>query len=180
MQKQEPTQLLYRGKFLAMVRQGHWEYADRVNANGAVVIAAVTPDDKLLLAEQYRIPCGRNVIELPAGIAGDSPDTAQEHLEQAARRELLEETGYEAETLTQILTGPSSAGLTSELVTLFVAKGLRRVGQGGGVHNESITIHEVPVDKAKDWLLEQAAHGKLVDHKVFAGLFFLNTYPGRH
>jgi ADP-ribose pyrophosphatase len=165
--------VLAEGKFLRLVKLGHWEYADRINVPGAVVIAAVTPEHKFLLVEQYRIPCGKPVIELPAGIAGDSTETANEALVEAARRELVEETGYAAGRMEQILTGPTSAGLTSELVTVFVAKDLRRVGKGGGEGSEEITVHEIPLEQAEDWLLAQAQSGKLVDHKVFVGLYFV-------
>jgi len=169
----QPAEVLYRGKFLALIRQAPWEYAERINCNGAVVIAALTPENKFLLVEQYRIPCGQPVIELPAGISGDSAETAGEPLAEAARRELVEETGYDPGSLEKILTGPTSSGLTSEVVTLFIARNLRRVGRGGGVHSEEITLHKIPLDQAEQWLLNQAKHGKLIDHKVFAGLFFL-------
>jgi ADP-ribose pyrophosphatase len=62
---------LYTGKFLALVKEGHWEYADRTNATGASIIVAVTEEQKLLLVEQYRIPVHARTIELPAGIIGD-------------------------------------------------------------------------------------------------------------
>lgn len=169
----QKVETLYTGKFLALLREGPWEYAHRVNSNGAVVIAALTPEDKFLLVEQYRIPCHKNVIELPAGIAGDSSEHANEALEQAARRELREETGYEAGQMEMVLTGATSAGLTSELVTLFIASNLRRVDKGGGVQSEQITIHEIPLDTAEQWLMQRIQAGELVDHKVFAGLYFL-------
>jgi hypothetical protein len=53
---------LYTGKFLALIKEGHWEYAQRTNATGAVIIAAVTEDQKLLLVEQYRIPVHARTI----------------------------------------------------------------------------------------------------------------------
>jgi len=61
---------LHTGKFLALVKEGHWEYADRTNATGAAIIVAVTAEQKLLLVEQYRIPVHTRTIELPAGIIG--------------------------------------------------------------------------------------------------------------
>ncbi|HEV2210403.1 MAG TPA: hypothetical protein VG167_16635 [Verrucomicrobiae bacterium] len=47
---------LCAGRFLALVREGHWEYADRVNATGAAIILAVTAENKLLLVEQSAFP----------------------------------------------------------------------------------------------------------------------------
>lgn len=170
-----PTQkiALHTGKFLALVSEGRWEYADRTSAHGAAVIVAVTAQQKLLLVEQYRIPVHARTIELPAGIIGDEPgDDGKAHAE-AARRELIEETGYDAEHFEALTHGPASSGLTSETVTLFLATGLRRVGAGGGVAHEDITVHEIPLAEVRDWLETKSKSGALIDPKVYAGLYFL-------
>ncbi len=172
MNDQEP-QTLFKGKFLSLIREGRWEYAHRVNATGAAIILAVTEDGKLLLVEQYRIPCHARTVELPAGIIGDEPEAGDESQAEAARRELLEETGYTAERMEPLSTGPASGGLTSELVTLFRASGLRRLGKGGGVAHEDIIVHEVPLREARNWLAEKARAGVLVDPKIYAGLYFV-------
>ena len=64
---------LHAGKFLALVKEGRWEYVDRLGATGAAIVVAVTSERKLLLVEQYRIPVHARTIELPAGIIGDDP-----------------------------------------------------------------------------------------------------------
>ena len=133
----------------------------------------MTPEGNLLLVEQYRIPCHARVIELPAGIVGDEPQAGAETDSEAARRELLEETGYLAEQIVPLTTGPASGGLASEVVTLFLATGLRRTGPGGGVAHEEITVHEVPLGEAQDWLAAKARSGTLIDPKVYAGLHFI-------
>src|SRR5436190_22227688 len=94
---------LFKGKFLALVKEGHWEYADRVGATGAAIILAVTPEQKLLVVEQYRIPVHSRTIELPAGITGDEGEDESDA--DAAKRELLEETGYEAAKVESLMTG---------------------------------------------------------------------------
>ena len=66
---------------------------------------------KILLVEQYRIPVHARTIELPAGIIGDEPGKAGEGHAEAARRELLEETGYEAENVKALTTGPACSGI---------------------------------------------------------------------
>lgn len=177
---------LATGRFLALVREGHWEYAERTNATGAAIIAAVTDEGKLLLVEQYRIPCHARTIELPAGIIGDEPQAGGESDADAARRELLEETGYAAEQIEPLVTGPSSTGLTSEVVTLFRATRLRKTGAGGGVGHEEIVVHEVPLNEVDQWLAEKTRAGALVDPKVYAGLYFISpftppaaAFPGR-
>ena len=86
-----PKITLHKGRFLALVKEGHWEYADRTNSTGAAIIVAVTEERKLLLVEQYRIPVHARTIELPAGIIGDEPGNGDEVHAEAARRELLEE-----------------------------------------------------------------------------------------
>ncbi|HEX5221020.1 MAG TPA: NUDIX hydrolase [Verrucomicrobiae bacterium] len=164
---------LYTGKFLALIKEGRWEYAHRMNATGAAIIAAVTEDRKLLLVEQYRIPVHARTIELPAGIIGDEPGNGNEEHAEAARRELEEETGYRAEHMEALTHGPASSGLTSETVTFFLATKLSRVGKGGGVAHEDITVHEVPLSEVHDWLERKAKAGVLIDPKVYAGLYFI-------
>src|SRR5580704_13589060 len=95
-QSSDPKRTLFEGKHIRMVARGDWEYAERKNVTGIVAIIAVTAEGKLLLVEQYRPPLGKTVIELPAGLAGDIAGQEGEAMVTAARRELLEETGYEA------------------------------------------------------------------------------------
>jgi ADP-ribose pyrophosphatase len=168
----EARTVLAEGRHLRLVRQGHWEYADRTKASAAVVLVAVTDGGKLLLTEQYRIPVGCRVIELPAGLAGDVEGDEHEALSSAAERELIEETGYRAGRLTQLTMGPPTAGLASELVAFFLCADLIKVAAGGGVDHEEIEVHEVDVGQVADWLAVQATKGLLIDPKVYAGLYF--------
>ena len=162
-----------RGRFIRLVRRGGWEWAERTNASGIVVIVAVTPDDKVLLVEQHRVPVGGPVIELPAGLAGDIAGEEDEDLSVAANRELEEETGWRAERLERLTAGPVSAGMTSEVLTFYRAHGLQRVGDGGGDPSEDIVVHEVPLTEVHGWLEARAAAGVMADPKVYAGLYFL-------
>jgi ADP-ribose pyrophosphatase len=164
---------LYIGKFLSLIKEDHWEYAHRVGATGAAIILAVTEEEKLLLVEQYRIPVHARTIELPAGITGDAESPASESNAEAARRELLEETGYLANEIDVLTTGPASSGLGSEVVTLFRAKGLKRTGKGGGVEHEDIVVHEVALSEVHEWLEAKAREHILIDPKIYAGLYFL-------
>lgn len=166
--------VLHTSKFLSLIKEGHWEYVDRVNATGAALIAAVTAEGKILLVEQYRIPVHARTIELPAGIIGDEPGCADESHAEAARRELLEETGYAAARVEALTTGAACSGITSERVTLYLATGLKRTGKGGGVAHEDITVHEVPLADILPWLETKAKTGVLIDPKVYAGLFFIS------
>jgi ADP-ribose pyrophosphatase len=171
------SETLYAGRFVHLKRRQRWEYAERVGVPGIALIIAVTDAGELVLNEQYRIPVQRRVIELPAGLVGDQPESAGEALAEGARRELLEETGFAATTMTMLSAGPPSAGITNEILTLFQASGLRRVAAGGGVDGEGITAHLVPLPQVRDWLREREAEGCLVDPKVFIGLYFAGAAP---
>src|SRR5688572_11777292 len=160
------------GKHIALVRRGTWEYAARKNVSGIVGVVAVTDDRRLVLVEQDRPPVNRRVIELPAGLAGDDARHRGEDLAAAARRELLEETGYAARAMRRLAAGAASAGMTDEVITLFLATGLTKTGPGGGDGSEDITVQEVPLDGILDWLAAREAEGRLIDLKVYAGLYF--------
>lgn len=169
--------VLFDGNFLRVVRHGRWEFAQRTRATGVVGIVAVTSDSKIILIEQFRAPVGKRVIELPAGLMGDDGD-AGEAAETAAIRELTEETGYGADSMEKLCEGPSSAGLTSEVVGLFLASGVKRIGEGGGIGSEQIIVHEIPLDLVDDWLLGIRGEHTLIDFKVYAGLYFLRLKRG--
>lgn len=172
----EPVETLYDGQWLRMMRRGRWEYAERTHGNGmAVIIVAVTPEDKLLFVEQYRVPLNARTIEMPAGLVGDDHDT--DTLESAARRELIEETGWEAERVEVLLTGPTSSGMSSERIAFVRARQLRRVGAGGGVDGEDIVVHEVPRADAPAWLMRKHAEGYELDLKLWAGLWMIEHNP---
>ena len=163
---------LHKGRFISLVRTGQWEFVKRRRISGIVGIVAVTREKKLILVEQFRPPLNANVIELPAGLAGDVAGSESEDLADAARRELLEETGYEAGGMKRLAAGAASAGLSDEVVTLYLATRLKKVGPGHGDGSEQITTHEVPLERVETWLKKQEKAGKVIDLKVFAGLHF--------
>jgi len=168
-------QILAEGRFLRLVRRGRWEYAERVNASSAVIIIAVTPDDKLLFVEQFRVPMNANCIEMPAGLVGDLD--AHDTMETAARRELLEETGWQADHVQVLVAGPSSAGMSNEIIAFVRASGLTKVSEGGGDASENIIVHEVPRTEVPRWLAQKMAEGYSLDPKLWAGLWLLERNP---
>lgn len=160
------------GKHMRLVRRGRWEYAERRVASGAVVIIAITREQNLILIEQFRVPVNQRVIELPAGLVGDLEDMADEDGADAAGRELIEETGYQAKSVKLLTRGPISAGFGNEMIALYRATGVKKIAAGGGVEGENILVHEVPLASVTAWLKRKAKAGLLIDPKVYAGLFF--------
>jgi len=161
----------FKGRYLGMKEHDNWEYAYRTNAVGVVVLIPVTDAGELVLVEQYRIPVASKVIELPAGLVGDT-GIDDEDFKSAAHRELIEETGYSAAKLEELLTCPSTAGMADEIVTIYFATGLERVGPGGGDSSEDIVVHHVPLEGAVEWLDDRVAEGIMLDPKIYAGLFW--------
>lgn len=162
---------LHRGRYLELVDEGGWEYVRRCNNTGVVVIVAITADAELLLVEQHRPPVGGRVLELPAGLAGDHVGTEDEPLVEAAKRELVEETGYEASTWAALGEAPVSAGLTSETVEFFFAGGLTKVAAGGGDASEDIEVIAVPLTEVRAFLAAKRAAGVQIDGKIGGGLW---------
>ena len=133
MAKKTTREVLGKGKFLRLVRDGRWEFVERTNARGGVAIVAVTEQREFVLTDQFRPAVGRHVIDLPAGLSGDVKGQEDEASSLSALRELVEETGYHADDLEHLADCPSSPGLTSEIISYFLARNVRQVSAGGGV-----------------------------------------------
>ncbi|MFH0753730.1 MAG: NUDIX hydrolase [Candidatus Omnitrophota bacterium] len=169
--------VIQKGKYLKLVIRDGWEYIERVNCSGVVIIVGKTDEDKLILVEQFRRPVGKHVIGFPAGLAGDERGKRGESLVSAAKRELIEETGYSARRMSKFFEGPVSAGMCRDKVTFFHASGLEKVGVGGGVDDlEQIKVHTIAMSRVDGWLKRQVQKGLLVGPNVFAGLYFLKHW----
>lgn len=159
----EPVEIMWQGRFIVAKREGHWEYVSRArNINAAVILAI--DDGHVLLVEQYRFPLKAPCLELPAGLVGD--DEEGEAVEIAAARELEEETGYRAGTIEAIGRFASSPGMVSETFDLVRASDLTKVGEGGGVENERITVHRVPLGEVVQFVAAKRNQGFVIDVKL--------------
>lgn len=156
-------EIVWEGKYIAVHKKGRWEYVARTRNVSAAVIVAID-DGAVLLVEQYRVPLGRNCLELPAGLIGD--ETAGEAAEAAASRELEEETGYRADRVADLGHYYSSPGMVSEGFTLFRAEGLERVSAGGGVEGEDIVVHRVALADVPAFVAKKRAEGCAIDVKL--------------
>ena len=163
--------IVWTGKFMSAVeityRDAHGivrtcEALERVGVGGIVVMVAVTPAGNVILEKQFRPPVGRDVIELPAGLV-----ESNESMEEAAKRELIEETGWSAGKLDFLAEGPISTGASTEALRAYLCTELEHVGKSGGDDNEIIEIIEVPLQKVPEFLRDAQKKNTLVDLKVF-------------
>ncbi len=145
--------------------QGHREY---VRHPGAVAILALTEDRQLLLERQYRYPPRREFIEIPAG----KLEPGEPHLD-TAKRELREETGYEAEEWTRLCVVDTAIGYTDERIELFRARKLtkktRKLDPG-----EFLEIFLLPFDDAVDMVRD----GRISDVKTVAAILWWKAFGG--
>lgn len=166
-------EVLHEGRWLRFVRERGWEFIEHRAVRGIAVIIAVTQERHLLLVEQERIPLGRRVIELPAGLVGDGAGRRGEDFAEAANRELLEETGYSAKWMKPVFSGPMSPARSTDQYSFFLAGELSRENAGGGDETEDILVHTVPLADIHTWLRERREKGFFIDPKIYVGLYVL-------
>ena len=161
---------VFTGDHLLVIERDNWQFVERKKGKEAVAVIAETDDGLVILTEQFRRPVNARVIDWAAGLVGD--DDPSISAEETAKKELEEETGYVCDVVERLVKGPSSPGITSEMVTLYRVRGARKKAEGGGVGGEDITVHAIPRGELASWLGKQTA---LIDLKVWAGLHFLSA-----
>ncbi len=180
-------QTLWEGRFLRAVRIEYrvrcgpancvetrsWEAFERVNCDGVIGIVPITDAGEVLLIRQFRPPVSGKVVELPAGLVD-----AGESFEAAARRELVEETGYEANEMRFLMEGPMSSGASAEVLTVFVATGLRHVGIGRRDETEDIEVLAVQLADVPMRLKELHAGGDHIDLKLYGMIAAAEDFLG--
>lgn len=131
---------------------------------GAVVVLAFLPNGNLLFERQFRYPLRKVFTELPAGKIDPGEDI---HL--TARRELLEETGYEAIDWRHLGVMHPCIGYANERIEIFCAKGLQRTSGGQLDDNEFLDVIEISPEEAK----QMVWRGEITDAKTITALFWL-------
>jgi len=168
-------QILYDGQYLKVVRDGHWEFVERTSGKDVVYIVPISENKwgeaEAIFIKEFRIPLQQDVIGFPAGLVGDVD--SDEQIITAAYRELTEETGYEANRMRHLVSGPSSSGLSNETIHYYLADRLVKIGEGGGDETENIEVIKIPLHKAEGWLQEQAQYCA-IDTKSYIGLYWAN------
>jgi len=126
MEKAISTRTVFNGRILSVrvdtVLTGHGRETTRevVERPDTVSVVAVDANGQILLVRQYRYATGKYTVEIPAGTI--DPGETQE---EAAKRELREETGYDCDRLKQLYTYSPAIGYSTEKMTIFLATGLR-------------------------------------------------------
>lgn len=128
---------------------------------GAVAILAITDDNRLVVVEQYRKPLERITTEIPAGKLEPAED-----LMTCAKRELVEETGYTADTWTHLVSFYTSPGFADEQLHLFIAEDLQ-AGSARPDEDEFVTMKAITLDEA--WDLMQSGH--ICDAKTVTAVY---------
>lgn len=169
-------EVVFDGKFIRTIRrffrnrngsEGVWEMIERKTFGSGVCIIAVTPENNVILERGYRIPLKNFVIEMPAGLM----DIAGESELEAAKRELMEETGYTSNSWKFLIKGPFNSGLVTDQTSLFIAKNVKKTAKPNFDDAENIELIEVPASNLYKFLESQK--NDLVDVKLFSIIPFL-------
>ena len=132
-----------------------------VNHPGGVCIVAEDAEGRFLFVRQYRYPCGRVMLELPAGKLEQGEDPLA-----CAKRELREETGALSEHFIYLGKVFGSPGFCDEAIHLYYTK-IERIGATQPDEGEFLELQAIPAEKA----IQMAAEGEIEDGKTVAALF---------
>ncbi|MEK5441965.1 MULTISPECIES: NUDIX hydrolase [unclassified Fredinandcohnia] len=164
-------EVLFEGKIIDLhieeveLPNGHTSKRELIKHPGAVAILAITDEKKIVMVQQYRKALDKVIVEIPAGKLekGEAPEIT-------ARRELEEETGYDCETLTPLISFYTSPGFADELVHLFIAKDLKKIENPASLdEDEFVDVLEVSLEEALELLSEK----KIYDAKTAYAVQYL-------
>lgn len=171
LEKTLKTRRIYKGRIVGLredtVRLSNNVISRReiVEHPGAVAVVAITKDKKIVLIKQFRKPAEKVLLEIPAGLVHKGERPAD-----AARRELMEETGYSAGRIKQIFRGYSSPGYSTEVIRFYLATDLKKVEQNCE-EDEIIKVRSYPAKKCMDMVKS----GKIKDNKTAIGILLVKS-----
>ncbi|MET3195549.1 NUDIX hydrolase [Bacillus sp. OAE603] len=162
---------IFEGRVISLYHQevelpnGKSSSREIVKHPGAVAIIPITEDGKIVLVEQYRKALERSILEIPAG----KLEKGEEPI-HTAKRELEEETGYEANEWEHIQSFYTSPGFADEYIHIFVAKGLRKLENSAQLdEDEFVELLELSVEEC----LEELKKGSIHDAKTCYAIQYL-------
>jgi ADP-ribose pyrophosphatase len=151
-------------------RDGREELREMVVHPGSVVVLPILDDGRVLMIRNQRFAVGKTLLELCAGTREGDEDPSL-----CAARELEEETGHRAQTLTPLLSFYPSPGVSDERMFVFVARGLtrtaQRLDQAEQIELEPLALHEV---------LARIERNEIEDAKTIASVLYFHTWGSTH
>ena len=164
------TEQLYHGRIFDLILEevedaaGVLHTREIINHQGGSVIVPLFDNGDVMLVRQYRYPYKKFVVELPAGKLEPLEDPLI-----AAKRELQEETGYEAEHYEKLTAMFTTPGFCNEVLHIYLATGLKksRMGQHLDEGEQSLTVERLPLPI----VVEKIIRGEICDGKTIAGIF---------
>lgn len=177
-EKRLSGELIYDGKIVHLYKDkielpdGKTSYREYIKHLGAACVVPVTDEGEVILTMQYRYPFSAVLTEIPAG----KLDSASEDPLEAAKRELKEETGAEAEEIIYLGEFYPTCAYTDEIIHMYLAKGLsfgdRKLDDG-----EFIDVIKMPLDN----FVKDIMDGKIKDGKtqtaVLKAYYYIKNNP---
>ena len=129
---------------------------------GAVAVIAFTPANRLIAVRQFRKPLDKMIIEIPAGKLERGEDPLA-----CAKRELLEETGYTADSMKFVTSFYTSPGFADEFLHIYEAEGLT-AGDAQPDADEFVDLLELDLDEAT----QSIQNGQIIDAKTIVAVYY--------
>ena len=161
------SEQVFDGKLLKVFRDtvrlpsGHQAVREYIRHPGAVVVVAILDNGELVFERQFRYPLDRVILELPAGKIDPG-----ESILDTGKRELREETGYQAGEWTYLGVMHPCVGYSDERIEMFLARRLEHVGAALD-HEEFLEITSLSLEDA----LTAVMNGQITDAKTVVALF---------
>lgn len=171
-EKQISSKRIFDGRLLGLrvdtvrLPSGAESTREIVEHPGAVAIVAITKDNEMIFVRQFRKATGEILLEVPAGVPGKG-----EKGEEAARRELEEETGYHAKSVRKIWEGYSTPGYSNEIIQFYLATDMNLMKQKPD-EDEFVEVELVDIETC----LDLVKTGKVRDNKTIVGVMIADLF----
>ncbi len=167
MEKTIKSEFIYKGKVVNLrideieLPDGRKSKREIIVHRGASAIVPIDSDNNIVMVRQYRKPAEKFLLEIPAGTLEEGEDPLN-----CAKRELVEEIGYEAKVFEPLISFYSTPGFTTEKLYLYLARDLHEK-KGIPDEDEFIEVERIPLDVA----FSMATKSEIEDAKSIIGIF---------